>query len=385
MSSTETLAAGRTGKDVDVAIVDVDVHPMPFTLDEIRGYVREDRWRDRLFPMDGRTKYPSYAYYDPPDAYTTSAMRMDSAPPRGGMAGSDPDYAVQQLFVDAGVDIGILQPMIYAQWPDAEHAMAEAYNDWLADLWLGDHNRHGRWRGSICVSPRAPEAAAREIERWAGHEAFVQVLVSPQTFGVPFGDPSLDPLYEAAARHGLPVANHLSLLSPYEQTPYYPVGNPGHYSDFFACFPLLLISHLSSLVFDGALERHPDLKVVFVEGGFTWAAPTMWRLDRTFARRRKDLPELRRKPSEYIRDQVFWATQPLEEVETSEFRRYLEVMDLGDNILVSTDYPHWSYDAPSWAATRFPKEQRDDIMRGNAMRLYGLPTSVPALPAKVAS
>ncbi len=378
MSSTETLLESSHHNEVAVEIVDVDVHPMPWTLDQIRGYAPE-KWREVLYPTDGRTTYPAWAYYDPPDAYTTTAFRADAVPPRGGLPGSDPDYAVAQLLVDANVDIGILEPMIYAQWPEAEHAMAQTFNSWLADVWLGEHNRHGRWRGSICVSPRAAEEGAREIERWAGHPGFVQVMIAPQSFGVTFGDPSLDPIYAAASKHGLPVANHLTLLAPYELTPYYPVGNPGHYHDFYSCFPLLLISHLSSLVFDGAFERHPDLKVVFIEGGFTWAGPTMWRLDRTYEARKRDLPELKRRPSDYIREHVFWATQPMEDVETAELRHYLEVMDLGANILFSTDYPHWSYDAPSWAANHFPAQQRDAIMRGNARRLYNLPESVPAL------
>ena len=85
------------------------------------------------------------------------------------------------------------------------------------------------------------------------------------------------PLYEAAARNGLPVATHLMGQTPFELIPIYPVGNPAHWHDFFASWPLLYVSHLMSLVFDGAFDRHPDLRVVFVEGGFTWAMPVMWR------------------------------------------------------------------------------------------------------------
>ena len=65
--------------------------------------------------------------------------------------------------------------------------------------------------------------------------------------------------------------------TPFELIPIYPVGNPAHWHDFFASWPLLYVSHLMSLVFDGAFDRHPDLRVVFVEGGFTWAMPVMWR------------------------------------------------------------------------------------------------------------
>ena len=50
--------------------------------------------------------------------------------------------------------------------------------------------------------------------------------------------------------------------------------------------------------------------------------------------------------------------------------------------MFSTDYPHWSYDSPSWAIKRFPKDQRDRIMWGNATALYGLPRTVKALPGE---
>ncbi|WP_396903516.1 amidohydrolase family protein [Mycolicibacterium phlei] len=47
--------------------------------------------------------------------------------------------------------------------------------------------------------------------------------------------------------------------------------------------------------------------------------------------------------------------------------------------MFSTDYPHWSYDSPEWAVRRFPADQRERIMRGNATELYSLPATVKAL------
>ena len=170
--------------------------------------------------------------------------------------------------------IAVLEPMCDAQLPQAEHVLKATYNDWLADVWLGDNNWHGRWRGAISVTAQDPTHAAREIERWAGHPYMAEVLITPQTRGIPFGSPHFDPMYEAAARNGLPVATHLMGQTPYELIPIFPVGNPAHWHDFFASWPLLYVSHLMSLVFDGAFDRHPDLKVVFVEGGFTWAMPS---------------------------------------------------------------------------------------------------------------
>jgi predicted TIM-barrel fold metal-dependent hydrolase len=110
--------------------------------------------------------------------------------------------------------------------------------------------------------------------------------------------------------------------------------------------------------------------------------PVMSRMDRIWEARRRDLPQVRRRPSDYVREHVRFTTQPLEDVDTVEFRDYLEMMDLGDNLMFSTDYPHWSYDAPTYAINRFPADQRERIMRGNATALYGLPSTVKALPGE---
>ncbi|POX92113.1 amidohydrolase [Mycobacterium kansasii] len=380
MTTTERADAGTQQREIAVTIVDTDVHPLPVSVDVLKSYAPAE-WVAKIWPT-GNAVTPVPHFYDTPDSYKTMSLRLDAAPPGGGFAGSDPDFAAKQLLVDAGVSIASLEPMCDAQLPQAEQVLKSTYNDWLADVWLDKHNAHGRWRGSISVSAQTPELAGREIERWAGHLYMCQILMTPQTRGIPFGSPHFDPLYEAAARNGLPVATHLMGQTPFELIPLYPVGNPAHWHDFFASWPLLYVSHLMSLVFDGAFDRHPNLRVVFIEGGFTWAMPVMSRMDRMWQARRGDLPHVRRSPSEYVREHVRFTTQPLEEVDTVKFRQYLDMMDLGDNLMFSTDYPHWSYDSPAYAFNRFPPDQRERIMRGNATALYGLPATVKALPGE---
>ena len=149
-----------------MTIVDTDVHPLPVSGEVLKSYAPAE-WKDRLWPTGNAVSPMSY-FYDTPDAYKTSSLRVDASPPRGGAAGSDPDFAAKQLLVDAGVSIAVLEPMCDAQLPQAEHVLKATYNDWLADVWLGDNNWHGRWRGAINVTAQDPGQAAREIERWAG-------------------------------------------------------------------------------------------------------------------------------------------------------------------------------------------------------------------------
>jgi predicted TIM-barrel fold metal-dependent hydrolase len=81
---------------------------------------------------------------------------------------------------------------------------------------------------------------------------------------------------------------------------------------------------------------------------------------------------LRRLPSEYVREQVWLTTQPMEEPER---RRHLTdaIGWIGwDRLLFATDYPHWDFDDPATALPIAVDEpQRNRLFRDNAIALYG--------------
>src|SRR5207253_2553123 len=110
------------------------------------------------------------------------------------------------------------------------------------------------------------------------------------------------PIFEAAARHGLPVAIHvhrtpgLCLLSP--------VGYSSYYAENHPLYSMVYVTHLVSLLTEGVFEQFPSLKFVLTEGGSAWAAPVLWRLDRAFAIYGSELPHLRRPPSEIAREHI---------------------------------------------------------------------------------
>jgi uncharacterized protein len=89
--------------------------------------------------------------------------------------------------------------------PRLAAGLASAYNDWLVETWL----RHEpRLRGSLVVSAQWPEAAAMEIRRHGDGEHFAAVFL-PGAARIPYGNPLYDPIWEAAAEVGLPVAVHV--------------------------------------------------------------------------------------------------------------------------------------------------------------------------------
>jgi predicted TIM-barrel fold metal-dependent hydrolase len=156
--------------------------------------------------------------------------------------------------------------------------------------------------------------------------------------------------------------------------PYTVSGQPSYYFEYHAGYPQGAHAQLTSLVVEGVFEAFAPLRYVLQESGFGWVAPLMWRLDRSWRQLRGEVPHLRHEPSHYIREHVYFTTQPIEEPERPEqFAEILKDLRMDDHLLFATDYPHWDFDAPDLAIPRtVGAEIRAQIMSGNARRLYNL-------------
>jgi len=375
----DELVAERSGvaaqKEVAVKIIDADIHPSPRTPDELRGYVpepwRSQQWSDEVFNAIGSPIYEA----------PNKAQRLDSYAGNGGPPCSDPEFTARQLFSDAGVDLAIHIPLTVRPTANPEHeaAVCAATNSWLKDTWLTRYNKHGRYYGTLRVCSGDPQLAVREIERWAGDEHFVQVMLNPYN-DAPLGQARYYPIYETATRLNLPIGLHVNrspgmrLLTP--------VGFSSYFFEHHALYSMMYMAHLTSLVFEGVFERFPTLRFSFIEGGFSWLVPLMWRLDRHWEHLGSEVPNVRRKPSEYIREHVRISTQPIEEPEVaSDLARLWDWVDPGELLMFATDYPHWDFDAPG-QVNRFPESARKRILMENAREWYGLPATRAADPGQ---
>src|SRR5271165_3992844 len=96
MEVQEARRPRMTAEPRRAGIVDVDVHPVPSSAEEIRAHMPMP-WRDRY---QGERR----SFFNNP----VHGSRLDSVPPGGGLKGSDPDFLREQLIDAYGVAYAIL-------------------------------------------------------------------------------------------------------------------------------------------------------------------------------------------------------------------------------------------------------------------------------------
>src|SRR5262245_5058205 len=127
------------------------------------------------------------------------------------------------------------------------------------------------------------------------------------------------------------------------------------------------------LVMGGVLERHPRLKVAFLESGAGWLPYWLHRMDEHWETWRRVLPDLPQKPSAYVLRQCTISTEPGEEMIDAVVAHVGE-----DNVVWASDYPHPDATFPG-AVTKtldamrtLSPRVRAKVLAENAARLYGL-------------
>jgi uncharacterized protein len=250
--------------------------------------------------------------------------------------------------------------------PDMAAVLASAVNDWLAAEWLA---KEPRFRAGMVVTPHDPAAAAAEIERLASNPGFVQVFL-PVRSAQPYGHRMYHPIHAAAQAHGLPVALHFGGMPGNPPTP---SGWPTYYVEEYAGMAEVFQTQLISLVAQGVFERFPRLRVVLMESGFSWLPGLMWRLDKEWKGLRREVPWVKRPPSEYIREHVRATLQPLDlPLEGELVSELLEQVSSPDLLLYSSDFPHRHRDRPQAFLELLPEDLGERVRHGNAEALYRL-------------
>jgi predicted TIM-barrel fold metal-dependent hydrolase len=202
---------------------------------------------------------------------------------------------------------------------------------------------------------------------------------------------ALDPVWAQAQEAGLPVVFHVGGTGDLIDTNYFRNGLPvppdfhGGEENFrsvdYMGIPGPPAQTLATMIFDGVLERFPNLRIGVIEQGAIWVPSWMRQMEaafEAFARHEERLRALSLRPSEYVRRQVRFTPYPTEDVGWIIEQAGPEVC------LFSSDYPHVEGgrrpierfeaslgDAPDEVRTRFYRQNFEDLM-GKAL------TAVPA-------
>jgi len=350
-------------------IVDCDIHPdhkSPMTL---APYMSE-RWREHAKSFGGHTRQGMTGQLTHP-RMMAAGRRADAFTPDGGQPGSDLEFMRSHHLDTNGVEIGMLVALarggMEEQNQEFAAVLSRAVNTWQLEEWV---KPEPRLRAGIVVPQEDPMSAVAEIERCAPDARYRQIIISPRT-SEPLGRRRYWPIFAAAEAAGLPIGLH-----PAGASGGYPStgsGWPTYYMQEHYSFETGMQGVLASLVFEGVFERFPKLRVALIESGFTWVPSMCWRMDQTYERMRKEVPHLTKKPSEYVKQHVWFATQPIAEPEHPQ--HLTDMIDwIGwDRLVFSTDYPHWDFDDPRYTfKINLTEKQRAMIFRDNAKALYQL-------------
>lgn len=249
-------------------------------------------------------------------------------------------------------------------------ALCRAVNDWVADYC---RRAPGRLLG-IGTLPMADCAdALDEARRCVERLGMRGVWRRPEHWsGIPrLHDPGHAPLFAYLAEAGVPLAIHpgLSGVVPYD---YFGERFEEDYAAMHAVhFPVEQMMSLTEAIAFGILERHPALRLAFLESGAVWALAHLHRLDEhaeTFGFPRGGL-SLR--PSEYFARQCFVSCEGPEPGLDRMLAAY------PGSVVFASDYPHGDCTFPGSTRPLLESPEldvasRERVLRANALRLYGM-------------
>jgi aminocarboxymuconate-semialdehyde decarboxylase len=205
--------------------------------------------------------------------------------------------------------------------------------------------------------------AARELEHCMTALKFKGVQILTNVAGKELSDPGFAPFWTKAEELNAVVLIHPNGFTEAQRLSRF-------YFNNVIGNPLETTIALHHLIFDGVLERHPDLKIVAVHGGGYLGAYS-GRIDHAWGARGDANGGLPKPPSSYLK-KIYVDTV----VFTPEQLAALVATFGADHVLMGTDYPYdmGEYDPLQHlaATTSLDAAVCNAIAGGNAKRLFGI-------------
>ncbi len=285
-----------------------------------------------------------------------------------------PSYlrAMDAQGIDAAVlypSMGLFVPYVPELDADASAGACRSYNEWIAAYCATDPAR----LAAVGTVPRDPDQAPAVAEHALGL-GLVGVTVRPNHLGGEYLDaPAWDPLYRALADVDGVLAIHEALGVRRGTT----IG-----SDRFTSFaarhmcshPLEQMTAAVAMLLGGVCERHPDLRVAFLESGTGWLPYWLHRLDEHREWMADgECADLSLAPSEYFARQCAISSDPEDGLAA------MTIAAVGaDHVMWASDFPHPDAAFPD-AVDEFlalvpdvPTADLDRVLWGTPLAFYRL-------------
>ncbi|HZY23499.1 MAG TPA: amidohydrolase family protein, partial [Beijerinckiaceae bacterium] len=236
---------------------------------------------------------------------------------------------------------------------------ARIVNDGLAEYVARRPNRFVAL-GTVPMSDAGE--AVKELERLMGKLGFKGVQILTNIAGKELSDPAFAPFWERAEALGALVVIHPNGFTHAERLRRF-------YFNNVIGNPLETTIALHYLIFDGVLERHPNLKILAVHGGGYLGA--YWgRIDHAWGARSDCRADLPNPPTSYLK-KVYFDTVVFT---PGQLRALVDTFG-ADHVLMGTDYPFDMMDSDPVGhviSAGFDDATAAKIVGGNAKRLLGL-------------
>ncbi len=188
------------------------------------------------------------------------------------------DVAV--MFPSRGLNV-LVGPDGGARVADARFAaaIARAYNDWLHGLCQTDPRR---MLGAGMISVYDINDAVAEAHRVVEELGFKAVFLRSNIVnGKAWHDTYYEPLWDALEGLQIPLGLHQATASSVPQLTRFWFGSPSGMQRAYGQ-PIGQMFGVGSFLGGGILERHPTLKVAFLEANCSWLPWLLWRLDEAY-------------------------------------------------------------------------------------------------------
>ncbi len=291
----------------------------------------------------------------------------------GRKGGFDPHARIPDMDLD-GIDAAFLYPSLglfagAIQDPDLAAATCRAYNRWLADYCRPYPDR----LFGVAMLPMQSLALAMDEAKFARQElGFRAGFLRPNPYNnLMIHDPVYEPFWSLCEDIDFAIGFHEGQSGGMPQVGVDRFEGRGARHIISHTMEMMLAA--MSVIWGGVCERHPKLRVGFMESGGGWIAPWLDRMDRHFDDQGFNDSGLTMRPSEIFQRNCWISFEPVE--------KSLAVLAdyIGPHkILWATDYPHpdgFFPGAPKMMDERLKgvsPETKRQVMAGGAKGFYGL-------------